>query len=156
VWVIRNTRELVLIFTIRQKSIINSVKWFWSKWQKHNGSTEKEIALFYICFWVGKTIFLIFLMQYTWQSKTTDNCLTTWLVPHVDHVDVVCLMVFNATFNNISAISWQSVLLVEEAGRPGENHLPVASHWQTLSHNVISSAPRLSGVRTHNFSGDRH
>jgi hypothetical protein len=25
-----------------------------------------------------------------------------------------CLMVFNATFNNISVISWQSVLLVEE------------------------------------------
>jgi hypothetical protein len=30
-------------------------------------------------------------------------------------------MVFNATFNNISAISWQSVLLMEETGVPGEN-----------------------------------
>ena len=30
-------------------------------------------------------------------------------------------MVFNATFNNISVISWQSVLLVEETGVPGEN-----------------------------------
>jgi len=38
------------------------------------------------------------------------------------------VMVFNATFNNISVISWQSVLLVEETGVPGENHLPVASH----------------------------
>jgi hypothetical protein len=28
----------------------------------------------------------------------------------------------NATFNNISAISWRSVLLVEETGGPGENH----------------------------------
>jgi hypothetical protein len=28
------------------------------------------------------------------------------------------LMMFNATFNNISAISWQSVLLVEETGVP--------------------------------------
>ena len=27
-------------------------------------------------------------------------------------------MVFNATFNNISAISWRSVLLVEETGEP--------------------------------------
>jgi hypothetical protein len=34
----------------------------------------------------------------------------------------VCLLVFNATFNNISVISWQSVLLVEETGGPGENH----------------------------------
>jgi hypothetical protein len=45
----------------------------------------------------------------------------------------VCLMVFNVTSNNISAISWWSVLLVEEIGRPAENHRPVASHRQTLS-----------------------
>jgi hypothetical protein len=37
-------------------------------------------------------------------------------------------MVFNATFKNISVISWQSVLLVEESGVPGENHQPEASH----------------------------
>ena len=35
-------------------------------------------------------------------------------------------MVFNATFNNISVISWQSVLLVEETEVPGENHLQLA------------------------------
>ena len=29
-------------------------------------------------------------------------------------------MVFNATFSNISAISWQPVLVMEEAGVPGE------------------------------------
>ena len=31
-------------------------------------------------------------------------------------------MLFNATFNNISVISWQSVLLVVENGGPGETH----------------------------------
>jgi hypothetical protein len=36
-------------------------------------------------------------------------------------------MVFNATFNNISAILWQLVLLVEETGVAGENHQPAAS-----------------------------
>jgi hypothetical protein len=51
-------------------------------------------------------------------------------------------MVFNATFNNISVISLQSVLLVEEIGVPWEKHWPVTSHWQILSHNVISSTPR--------------
>ena len=37
-----------------------------------------------------------------------------------------CLMVFYATFNNISVtgISWWSVLLVEETRGPGENHQP--------------------------------
>jgi hypothetical protein len=32
----------------------------------------------------------------------------------------VCLMVFNTIFNNISVISWRSVLLVEETGGPVE------------------------------------
>jgi hypothetical protein len=64
---------------------------------------------------------------------------------------LVWLMVFNATFNTISAISWRSVLLVEETG---ENHRPVANHWQTLSHNVVHLA--LIEIRTHIMSGDRH
>ena len=37
-------------------------------------------------------------------------------------------MVFNATFNNISAILLQSVLLVEEIVVPGETHRPATSH----------------------------
>jgi len=40
-------------------------------------------------------------------------------------------MVFNATFNNISVISWRSVLLVEETGGPGETHRPVAGGQTT-------------------------
>jgi len=48
-------------------------------------------------------------------------------------------MVWKATFNNISVISWRSVLLLEETGESGENHRPVANHWQTLSHNVVSN-----------------
>jgi len=43
---------------------------------------------------------------------------------------LVWFMVFNATFNIISVMSWSSFLLVEETGVPGENHRPVASHWQ--------------------------
>jgi hypothetical protein len=47
-------------------------------------------------------------------------------------------MAINATFNNIYAISWRSVLLVEETGVPGENHRPAESNWQTLSRNVVA------------------
>jgi hypothetical protein len=43
--------------------------------------------------------------------------------------------------------------LVEETG---ENHRSVASNRHTLSHNVVSSTPRLGGVRAHNFRGDGH
>ena len=41
---------------------------------------------------------------------------------------IVRVMVFNATVNYISVISWRSVVLVEETGVPGENHRPVACH----------------------------
>ena len=37
-------------------------------------------------------------------------------------------MVFNTIFNNISAISWWSVLLVEETWVLGKNHRPAASY----------------------------
>ena len=46
-------------------------------------------------------------------------------------------IVFNTTFNNISFISWGPVLMVKETSVPGKNHQPVASDWQTLSHNVL-------------------
>ena len=43
-------------------------------------------------------------------------------------MDRARVMVFNATFNNISVTSRLSVLLVEETGGPGEDHRPIASH----------------------------
>ena len=35
---------------------------------------------------------------------------------------------FNASFKNISVITWWSVVIVEETGVPVENHRPVTSH----------------------------
>ena len=51
------------------------------------------------------------------------------------------LMAINTTFNNITVISWRSVLLGEETERPKENYRPAASHRQTLLHNVVTSTP---------------
>ena len=59
-------------------------------------------------------------------------------------------MVFNTTFNIIS------VLLVEENGVPQKKHWPATGHWQTVSHNVLSSTPPYEWIRTHNFNGHRH
>jgi hypothetical protein len=41
---------------------------------------------------------------------------------------LVWFVEFSATFNNMLAISWRSVLLVEETEVPGENRRPVASN----------------------------
>ena len=41
---------------------------------------------------------------------------------------------------------------MEVIGVPGENQRPVTSHWQTLSHNVVSSTPHLNWIQTHNVS----
>ena len=41
-------------------------------------------------------------------------------------------------------------------GGPGEKPPTAESHWQTLSHNVVSSTPHLTGIQTHNISGDKH
>jgi hypothetical protein len=44
--------------------------------------------------------------------------------------------------------------IMGETGGPAENHRPVASHRQTLSHNVV--LPALIEIRTHNISGYWH
>jgi len=54
---------------------------------------------------------------------------------------MIRVVVFKATFNNISVILWHSNLLVDETRVPRENHRPVASHLQTLSRNVESNTP---------------
>jgi hypothetical protein len=50
---------------------------------------------------------------------------------------------YKNSVNNISVISWWSVLLVEETGGPGENHRPVTSHWQWLLLNPNSNVFQL-------------
>jgi hypothetical protein len=44
---------------------------------------------------------------------------------------------------------------MEETGVLGQNHRHGAGPCQTLSQNVVSSTPRLCGIRTHNVSGDK-
>jgi hypothetical protein len=53
----------------------------------------------------------------------------------------VQLTVYIATLN-ISVISWQSVLLVEETTVPGENHDLSQVTDKLLSHNIVLSTSR--------------
>jgi hypothetical protein len=42
-------------------------------------------------------------------------------------------------FNLCHLYWWREETVV--LGVPGKNHWPVASHWQTLSHNIETSTP---------------
>ena len=52
-------------------------------------------------------------------------------------------MVFNATFNNISVISWRSVLLIKESGVPGEKHLSPRTNYHIMLYQVHLAMSRI-------------
>ena len=76
--------------------------------------------------------------QYVQYIKCIFTCFHIVSAKYLLESDIeeIGVMVFKASFNNIS------VLLVEENEVSGENNRPVASHLQTLSHNVVSNTPR--------------
>ena len=64
-----------------------------------------------------------------------------YLLCHISHNTSLVLWCLTP-LNNISAISWRSVLSADETGVPGENHRPAASHWQ--NYNIMMSRVHIA------------
>ena len=64
-------------------------------------------------------------------------------------------MVFNATFHNISVISWMSVLLWWKPENT-EKAIDLPHVTDRLYHKMYRLHLAINGIRTHNFSGERH
>jgi hypothetical protein len=92
----------------------------------NNFSDWTVLPITRICF--GKVVQLYsFILQHLNNKEILQVFIWYW---------VWWFMMFNVTFNNISVISWRSVLLMEQT------EVPRGNHWHTLSHNVVSSTPR--------------
>jgi hypothetical protein len=68
----------------------------------------------------------------------------------------IFVRLLNATFNNISAISWRSVLLETEMGVPRETTDLLQVTDQIYHIIVYRIHLAIRSIRTDNFSGDRH
>ena len=128
-------------FENKKKSTYGCISWI------HQGNLYTSVTVWFIG--VNLVIFLIHqycsrLIQKIYLKTNKKNFNLGWVL--------VWFMVFNASFNNISVISWWSVLLMEETGVPGDNHPPAASHRQTY-HIMLN---RRRGIQTKNISGDRY
>ena len=92
----------------------------WSR-SKHDKSCSLKFKSLKrpLCFWMESI-----LLGHVYHMINNDS-----ITGHtVNNKMIDLFLVLNATFINISTISWRPVLVVEEAGVPGENHRPWVSN----------------------------
>ena len=120
-------------------SLISNMMLFWRRWAWQILYKQLNTMVDMFCLeWISHHIsHLGFCLQYCYEksnfTKQINNNMYLFIYFcwykfnwYLIDLDILC---FNATFSNISAISWRPVLVVEEDEVPGENHRPWASNW---------------------------
>ena len=100
-------------------------------YRRYIGREWNHLRLWFFWGFFGEVLFIK--MWHLWGS---------WIFSfHIVSPNQKPLTLFQQYFSHIVAVSVIG----------GESHRPVASHWQIVSHNVVSSSHHLSGIRTKNF-----
>ena len=122
----------------------------WCLWSIHTYDTQWQIceklssAVFKMSMWKSKAIIL---KNNTIGCAIHSGNLEWFCCSFMIGVWLWCLTPLSTIFQwyRGSQVYWW---------RKPEDHRPIASHWQALSHNVVHLA--LIEIRTHNISGDWH
>ena len=107
-------------------------------WKPQTSSSHKSLTNFWMeikllcgvgidCILCGQLTYMTTYVKLNLTKQNHPSCylfISSW----------VRVMVLNTTFNNISAIPWWSVLLVEETGVPRDNHRPT---YLTVTHSTF-------------------
>jgi hypothetical protein len=133
-------RVMVFVATFNDISVLS----WWSlllveetrvSWENHITDKLYHIILYRVHLaWAGLELTTLVVIGTECIGSYKSNYHTITTAPY----NLIWFIVFNATFSNISATSWRPVLVVEEAGVPGENHRPWANNWSTLSLSAAS------------------
>ena len=145
------TRTTFVLFGFSYLAVGRS---YWRLFKKRVVQTKLDIYVFmFTC------DILIFCLDTTCTRKTVSDCCGRLPMMmsegKASKFEFIYLRIFLCgdknynNYSNILIISWQSAI-------PEENHRLATSLCQSLSHNVVSSTPRMSGIPTHNVCCDSH